>query len=362
VAASRTATHKKQPGFERVAARWVARWSHRAGRWVYTNGQTRVRELVTDTRVYTGVRADNFATWGRAPVVKDLTTGTRYHAQSPELARTIGGDHERAEKDWEKQHDRDATALTWWQRLWLWLTGKDATDVLLKRRAERAAGQRGFLSTDVGGRHSDTSPYRAPDYDWSPSANPALHYVCNRCQGNGADPDHHGDACHGCDGEGYVRGDNWYATHRDPPPHYTPPDDPTPAETEGEKPVVASLEGLSENIDPFLYPEHLPEHFRNAATRARRVAEDYDELSNDEEKRRGAIEAEIDYMEGADLEPAVIAPLREILDDVVHAHQAMSDQARRWDDIADKFVHASRAAAAEYGDNKVPRFDKANGS
>lgn len=125
--------------------------------------------------------------------------------------------------------------------------------------------------------------------------------------------------------------------------------------------VIKSWEGLRQpGIDPFEYPEELPQYLREVAKAAEEEAETVDQIAEFYGKNAGAFKECVDYMERAAVVPAVIDKLVEADEAIEAAWLAFREGAERLGEAADLVEAAQAEAEAEYGDRDVPRFDRAS--
>jgi hypothetical protein len=330
--AARRATARRLVGHNTWAvACWAGQWTRRGACWA--GPQIKRRAIGHATRISAPARRwhDDVTTFGfRTPVVHDLSDGgTSYAADDPAPlppAAALANDQARLAGDraLARQLHRDEMArvartmrplrLTRWQRMVLRARGEDPDALELRsqkavvgalaRRAER-------LSREAARRHPDPAP-AAPAAAGAP-------VVAVPVQAGAVTPRQ---------------------------------------ETVMANPVRSFADLREPDIDPFEFPEELPAHLREVA---RLVTERAAELEAEADQLRAQaadVRAYIEYMEGAEVDPGMLASLSDAAESMETAAAQRMAAVEEVGAAGDLVGHAAAAAESRYGDMEMPRFDK----
>lgn len=324
--------------------RWVARRMGRAAAW--TGRQAIKRSAGHVQRVRHGWRAwsDEKAQFGRHPVVIDLHAGTAHPARAVDVPLPTGGDLQvRARQDEDALRRRERldqvradnifrhSRPPWWQRwlnkIGLWRINWDAVELSLQARYAVLAQRRERIARDAAlfGPRPAPAPRRAPVTPVPVLAAPQL----------GSPVRANTVRAVRTDGDGFMSHDF----------------------------VIRSWESLREpGIDPFEYPEELPEKIGEAATLVRDEAETVETIAGFYGKNVDAFKEYVEYMNTAGVDPSVIDLLHSASEAIEAAYAGIRGAAEQLNAAADLVEAARRAAEGVYGDHNVPRFDRANAS
>ncbi|MDN5920868.1 MAG: hypothetical protein L0I76_38170, partial [Pseudonocardia sp.] len=143
----------------------------------------------------------------------------------------------------------------------------------------------------------------------------------------------------------------------------TVPDLATRGDNKKEAAVANSIRTFADlnepGIDPLNFAEELPDQLGEAY---RLVSDRAEELGQEADRHRAeaeALSAYADYMEQAEVESGIASELRAAADAADGIARQLSEAASGMGDAAESVGSARRAAEAEYGDFKMPRFDRA---
>lgn len=340
-----------------VFGAWAGRSTWRLTAW----GAPRVsRAGVTYSKAVTRryrERTKVYAEHGRVPVVQDLTTGWWMPASAVRLQAPAGGDpqvrqqhrlalaRQQVRDDGRRTYARNGglvVQLTVWERITMWIRREDSTAVVTAMTQARMA-----VATRTAQRLST-----AVDRHWPPTVSLVRTAPKRR---------HVGTYDYA---EGWVNTDHIPTQRRREP---TPVDLDKVTSTTGNTAAggamandvrtFADLE--NPDVDPFEYPEELPGQLAQVRALIDENAEELAEEVQNLRSKSTSVDRYAEYMAEAEVVPVVVSPIEEAAQAYQQAMEAMQRVRDLIASAAESIESARQAAEQVYGDNDVPRFDKA---
>jgi hypothetical protein len=117
----------------------------------------------------------------------------------------------------------------------------------------------------------------------------------------------------------------------------------------------------NQRLNPFEYAEELPEHLADVEQFIAEDARCVEGQATAGEHNTGFFLDYVEYFERAEVHESVMTPIVEAGEAMEQAAEALRHLAEALRDASDAIGRARIAADAEYADNDVPNFAKANG-
>lgn len=325
-------------------ARWFGRWGTRATAWTVRQGVRRTAGHVSRARHAWAAWDVERDAYGGRTLITDLFSGERVPHDEVQLDDPATGDP-RVRAAQAEAHDRQRERAeqarfddmfrhlkpTAWER-WLDKVGlrrinwgayrisRDARMTIAARRAAREAQEyaafRGMAHSDSAAEQHAESHLDPNDDSLTTSPGPSREGKFKRHR---------------------VRGDGTVAN-----------------------PIRQWSDLADPSIDPFEYPAELPQHFAEVARLLTDEAAMIEAASDNAKAGADTFDGYVEYLDTAEVAPSVLSPMVDAAEAIQTAVSFIRQAAQAMADAATLAEQAQRASEDEYGDQEVPRFDKAN--